>query len=439
MSDGEVSKSILYTDVYARLREQYRIVFLVHPKKIKYFRTALDGEVYVEEMPHAQSKFLQEIFLDLMLFSVPTRSITVKIEHAYYAGGSWFGRFLKYTLWQLGHVRLFRQQCRFLYQNVPDSSFEKLFQQYKPSLVFAANLTSTDDARLIKVARKHGIFTVGMPKGWDNLTLKTLLPIFPDRLLVQTPLLQRDAEALDYPPEQIVLTGFPKFDTYADKSDIPTREEFMRSLGLDPSTKLIVYAGAGDMLAPQDEEVLANFLDAIDRGEVLGRPSVIVRPHPKYVYRDDVLPKKDFWVLDRPGAVVGERLMDFEFRREDILHLKASLWHADLVIHTASTLGVEASILNKPSITIGYEPRTVPGALSTARYYHYEHYERVIKTGGMKVARSNQELVRYTNEYLGDASLDSVGRQIIVEENAYRIDGQAGERVAKELIRMIER
>lgn len=438
MSDGEVSKSILHTDIFPLLKKRARVVFLVHKNKAAYFKDMLGTDADVEIMPQAQMPRIEEFLLDLMLYSVPTQSIRVKIEHSFHSGGSQFGRAIKYILWFFGHLRMYRALVRALYRCIREHSFDELITKYKPDLVFAANLTAMEDARLLKTARTHKIRSIGMPKGWDNLTLKTLLPVFPDKLLVQTPLLKSDAKHLDYPESRITIVGFPKFDVYATHN-LRSREEFVSALGLDPSRKVILYAGAGDVLAPFDEDILARFLHAIDDGAIPGKPQVIVRPHPKYLYRTDILPQSSSWVLDRPGKVVGARTMDFEFTKDDVEHLTNSLFHADLVIHTASTLGVEAAIFDKPTISIGFEEAHISRALSTSRYYKYEHYSRVVATGGMPVAHSFDELVRLTNEYLADPAKDRAGRASIVRDNAFNIDGKAGERVADAILRMVEK
>lgn len=437
MSDGEVSKGILHTDIYPLLSEKVRIVFLVSKNKADFFATQITGDSIIEIMPTADSPRLEEWLLDLFLFSVPTESIKVKIEYTRALGGSLAAKYIKYLLWFAGHVRLYRALCRLVYQLLTDRSLNALFEKYNPELVFAANLTSLEDARLIKAAHRRGVPSVGMPKGWDNLTLKTLLPVFPDVLLVQTPVMKRDAEKLDYPPDKISVVGFPKFDVYADTSLLKSREEFMRALKLDPTKKMILYAGAGDVLAPHDEEVLAALLQAIESGRVLGEPQVVVRPHPKYLYRIEIIPPKSFWAYDRPGTVVGPRAMDFEFNKSDIDHLMNSLFHADLLIHTASTLGIESAIFDRPTITIGYDGDTKPvHAYSTARYYDYEHYARVIATGGMHVAHSTDELISFTNQYLRDPAKDREGRRQIVDENTYKVGG-AGKRVAEAILSVL--
>ncbi|MFZ2719804.1 MAG: CDP-glycerol glycerophosphotransferase family protein, partial [Minisyncoccia bacterium] len=312
-------------------------------------------------------------------------------------------------------------------------SFDDLFRRIPPDVIFAANLTSMEDARLLRAAMRRSVLTIGMPKGWDNLTLKTFLPIFPDRLLVQTSAMKEDAMFLGYPGIRIAVVGFPKFDLYADEAH-ESRDMFLQRFGFDPAKKCILYAGAGDQLAPHDEEILRDLLEAIEKGEIHSAPTVIVRPHPKYTYRSEMVPKRDFWALDVPGTKRNQG-SDFEFTIDDVMHLRSSLQHTDLLIHTASTLGVEAAIFDTPMITLAYDGDTqVPRDLSTGRYYRYTHMQRVIETGGMKVVHSRAELITAVNQYLENPGLDHKGRVRLVDENAHTIDGMAGMRVAHEIL-----
>lgn len=439
MSDGEVSKSILQSAIFPLLKEKAHLVLFVSKNTHPYFSQTYAAEnVSVEILPAFRFAWVEEAFADVFLYSLHTPSILVKIRHAAAAGGSPIGKWIKLLLWYLGQFRIYRAKFRLLYRLLPDRSYDAFFEKYHPEVVFAANLTSSEDARLLKAARRYGVQSVGMPKGWDNLTLKTFLPVFPDQLLVQTKEMRSDAVFLGYPTNRISVTGFPKFDLYADLSLILPREEFMKKLGLDPMRKLILYSGAGGQLAPHDEDILADLITAIADNKIEGMPCVLVRPHPKYPYRTDALPPHSFWVLDRPGKIISAKASDFEFDRDDVIHLMNSLYHADLLIHTASTLGVEAAIFDKPSITLAYDGHaTVSSALSTARYYDYVHMRRVLLTGGMKVAHSLSELVRSTNEYLQDPTIDRAGRDVIVAGNAAPIDGGAGKRVAEAVIQLL--
>jgi len=441
--DGEVSKSVLRSAVLPTLvAHGARVVLFVPLDRQGYYEKEFAGpSVVVRTIPEPTYPRIEEVFSSIFTNSLHTNSIHIKQDQRRASGGSWLAYVGKRFLWSLGKWHIVRRIWRLLYSFVPDRSFDVALKEETPSLVFAANLIANEDARLMKAARRFGVPSVGMPKGWDNLTIKTFLGVHPDTLLVQTELLKKDAERLDMPGDRIQVVGFPKFDVYADRSLIVPREEFFASLGLDPSKKMILYAGAGTDLAPNDEEILAQFVQSVASNDVGMPAQVLVRPHPKYPYRTDVLPPETsegrrIWMLDRPGTVVGKTKGSFEFDDADIRRLVNSLAHCDLLIHTASTLGIEAAIFDKPVISIAFDgAQKLSPELSVARYYGYEHLSRVVATGGMRLAYTVVDLLEFTRIYLAHPSKDHDKRLRLVEENAFNIDGRAGERIADVLLK----
>ncbi|MDB6036889.1 MAG: hypothetical protein JWM99_730, partial [Verrucomicrobiales bacterium] len=71
---------------------------------------------------------------------------------------------------------------------------------------------------------------------------------------------------------------------------------------------------------------------------------------------------------------------------------------------------------------------------SCLRYYDYEHYKRVVQTGGFKISRSIDELVQHIQEYLDNPKLDAAGRARIRQEQCWKLDGRAGCRIAEFLL-----
>ena len=243
----------------------------------------------------------------------------------------------------------------------------------------------------------------------------------------------------DYPEHRIAVVGFPKFDRYAKHRGLLPRDVFLRELGLDPGRRTILYAGAGDQLAPYDEEILRDLLEAIAQGKAAVPVQIIVRPHPKYLYRKEIIPSSSLWVYDRPNEKGGEAVENFEFEKEVEAHLMNSLAHCDLLIHSISTLGIEGAIFDRPMITLAFDGiKKLPAALSTARYYQYTHIKRVMATGGMRRADNLDELIRLTNDYLLHPEKDIEARKIMAREHAYTIDGKAGERIAAFLLSRME-
>ena len=92
---------------------------------------------------------------------------------------------------------------------------------------------------------------------------------------------------------------------------------------------------------------------------------------------------------------------------------------------------MQAAIFGKPTVGIAFEVKKQPLSKSPTQYYQTEHYAKAVATGGMRLAKSEEELVGAINAYLADPSLDRQARKRLVESQCWRMDGKAGERIAK--------
>ena len=74
---------------------------------------------------------------------------------------------------------------------------------------------------------------------------------------------------------------------------------------------------------------------------------------------------------------------------DDIEHLVRLLRDADVVINTASTLAIDAAVLDRPVVSIAYDPSgDLPYDRSVRRYYDYTHMAHVVRAGAVKLAVS---------------------------------------------------
>ena len=117
-----------------------------------------------------------------------------------------------------------------------------------------------------------------------------------------------------------------------------------------------------------------------------------------------------------------------------------SIYHADLIITTASTITIDAVAFSKPVICVAFDGKgREPYWKSVKRYYHnYTHYIDLGKTGGFKIAYSHKELIKYVNEYFKNPSMDYSGRKKIFEEFIWRLDGKSAERVASAVLEALD-
>jgi hypothetical protein len=105
------------------------------------------------------------------------------------------------------------------------------------------------------------------------------------------------------------------------------------------------------------------------------------------------------------------------------------MFFSDLVIHFYSTIALEASALDRPNISIGFDGRN--GGNTVRQFEECFHLKPLIETGGVRIAKSGGDLISAVNGYLTQPEKDGEQRQKIVERFIGSNDGMATSRVAE--------
>lgn len=445
---GFISKNILNTDVLRSLRDDrgLRVVIFVPEGKAEFFReTYAGGNVLVEGVDVgrlAASKgetFFRRLFF-LMIDSHYLWYKRVERRDAAPTPLAWikywgYGALVKLVSGSKAMNRLLRAAYR---RRSPKGFFAAAFEAYRPDLVFATDVFDPTDAKLLDEARAHGVKTLGMVRSWDNCWSKGLMPVVPDRLLVNNGILKDEAAALhDVPPERIGVVGLPQFDAFVNDPRTP-REAFFRAIGVDPSKRLVVFSPAGAILSDTDWQ-LCDILDrAIGDGRLPADVHVFVRNHPHHPADLSKFAKSPRFTIQDPGRSFDANGKNNELAPDEQRFLADLLYHADVVAWVATSLGLDAAVFDKPQVMIdfdGYEKK--PYTESVARYRDEDHMLKLVATGGARRAKTPDELVAALAAYLADPTLDREGRRRIVDEQLYRIDGASGRRVAAEIMRSL--
>ena len=446
--DGDTEKNILRSNVFPLLKKAgLRIIVLVKKKFIDYYQQNFaDSQVVVEGFPDSRN-FLEKIYYWIGWNSIPTFTISLRRKRRYLKHRNSIRYIVENIIGLLGRFKVWRNFLRWSYFLIPDDYCQELFKKYKPDLLFAPNMFSREDGKLLRLAKKIGVKTVTTVKSWDVLTSKAFTRILADRILVFNEYNKKEAVELgDYNPEQVRVVGFPQFDIYKRKEVLLSREEFFKKIGADPKKKLILYASPGNWKSPHDHEVLLGLHKAITEGKIKEPIQILVRFHPKYPSYSEYLKYLPNFIFDRPGTYlskgthrpligVTDKAFHWTFQDKDIIHLASSLYHSDIVINTESTIALDSANFDKPIIFIGYDGFQELDYLHSIRHrYDFEHYSNVIKTKGVRLARTEGELIKYINNYLENPELDKKGRELLREKLLYKCDGKSGERVVKAIL-----
>jgi hypothetical protein len=313
--------------------------------------------------------------------------------------------------------------------------YKALFRKERPALV----LTPTTgiyfgEGPLMGRADAEGVPILAIDLSWDHFTTKTAPLRRVAGLAVWNETMKRQAvEIHGYKPGQVCVAGVPQFDIYADPATFVSREAFFQRIGADPTKKLVTLTTVPPVLYPYHDVVIDELLAAIRCGRLGGPAQLLVRVHP----RDDLGKYERFagqpdLIVEKPfkETIVAEG-SNVDPSRENRNHLANTLKHSDVIVNAASTIAIEAAILDTPVVNIAFDGHEEKPFLDSARrFYTYTHYRPLVDVGAVRVAGSPSAMVDEARAYLADPARDQAGRERAASDLCHRVDGRAAERVA---------
>ncbi|MDP3795272.1 MAG: CDP-glycerol glycerophosphotransferase family protein [bacterium] len=424
-----ISRNILATALIERLtaRGDIRVVVIAPEGKREFFQDEFGARGAVLEFV-AVSLTRRDLFLRyLSLAFLQTTTLRLKRKTEMRGSGAWLAKFAANRT----VTRRLLRQCSTLL--TPTQAFKKLFDRYRPDLIFSTDVQNEQDLRLMHAARRRAVRVLGMVRSWDNLTSKGLLRVIPDRLIVHNGIVQREATTLHgVPEERICVVGIPHYDAYATGAR-RSRNEFYASIGAEPQKRLVLCAPAGNRYIRHNtvDADVVRFLDTILGPEY----AILVRmPPTDEASGFEDLAREGRIILDRPAKRfrVPKKA---ELSAEDDAHLADTLWWCTAVVTGPSTLMIDAAFFDRPVVLVGFDgDEERPYLESIRRYYDYDHVQPVLRSDGVRLAKTKEELATELRAYLLCPERDRDGRRRIVAEECFAADGKSTERLARAIL-----
>ncbi|MBI2828457.1 MAG: hypothetical protein HYX77_04190 [Acidobacteria bacterium] len=295
--------------------------------------------------------------------------------------GSGCSRFVAAALCALERViPLSREVTAFLQAEAPD----------------ALLVTPLVDPASIQVDYLKSASALGVPcalcvASWDNLTNKGAIRVVPDRVFVWNAAQIEETVALHgVPRERVVMTGAQIFDHWFSWRPSRTREEFCRTVGLDPSRPIVLYLGSSFFIAPNEADFGIRWLSALRaaRDEQVAGANILIRPHPSNAAQWGGL-NLELWPRTAVWPPPGVDFFAPEFKHDfyDSLHFSAA------VVGVNTSAQVEAAILGRIVCTVA----STDFAHSQAGTLHFQH---LVNGGLVEIARDFDEHVAHLGALL---------------------------------------
>jgi len=245
--------------------------------------------------------------------------------------------------------------------------------------------TWNEEIELVKSARGQKCRIVAAPASWDTLTTKASWLVSPHYLLVWGEASKRHAEAYHrFRPDQVTVTGPPQFDLYYEPLVGLTSEE----------QKIVLVVGSSVHYWSDELKIIKDL-----RHHFPG--SLIHRPHPR-----------------RGG----------EWSLNAMWELRLQLQETTCVVAAFSTVIIEAALMGKPSLLVGFG-QSSHGPAMAGYHMQLEHMAEITTWPGVKLCQTMPELVGWIKATLNgafDPQADELRRRA---QEVALCDGHAQERI----------
>jgi len=323
-----------------------------------------------------------------------------------------------------------------------------LFEKYRPDLVVTTSLGNIGrgyDFFILREAKRHKVKTVSIILSWDNTTSKGMAAARPNHLVAWTDIMQQELIGYhDFPKKKVSIGGIAHFDIYYRKEKLFSKEDLFHKFDLDLNKKLILFGAKSPTSYPWNAEIVQQIAEAIASGDISIPSQILVRLHPLYfVYKKDkrahihlvdryeaILKKFPFVKLDKP-EILSDRLT-LDMPESEQIKLASILNHTDVLVNIFSTLNIEGSIMDVPTVNIVYEgekEKKKRARQDIQMDFNQVHNRRVMGTGALTNCFSPDELVPSINAYLENPTFHREQRQALVEQEAGPFRGNAGETI----------
>lgn len=335
-------------------------------------------------------------------------------------------------------------------------AYLEFLDEHEPDLVVATSLGTFDfDQFVLRAARKRGIQTASVILSWDNTTTRGYPGVKVDHVIAWSNIMKWELEALnDVAPDTVSVQGVAHFDDYFRPDPNWDRVEFMRSLRLDPDKKTILIATKSPNCYAQNPNIAKLLAEAIETGALPHDCQILLRVHPlhyrfrddKFLY-DDVLEvyrqlseNHDCLIINEPN--ITSKTVNYDMADQEILFLCRLLRTSDVLVNFFSTMNIESAIFDLPMVNVNFDNLTPLYPCDRGHRFDIridfesDHNQRIVRSGGTKIANSPEEMIKSVRLYLEDPTLDSEGRRKIVEEEVGPNRGTAGVAIGHRLFEL---
>lgn len=272
-----------------------------------------------------------------------------------------------------------------------------LFEQRRIATVLIGTTEDIGSRALAIVASMKGIPCICLQHGL-LIGEEAFIPMFASHAAVFGDYEKRWYAARGLAAERVVAIGHPKFDDIFHSNNRMSKQIFLKKFQLDPKKKTLLIA-TGPYL---DEQKFTTFISELLKNKDF---QILIKPHPWEIGKNKMGLYKKIVSKFKSVSIITDRKVN----THDLI------FHADGVLATLSTVGLESILLKKPVFIFYF--------IDHNRYYDY--YNRLDRF----MNHNPLELAKVISSYFQDASVkkeyEQIQKQFLLDSYATETSGHA--------------
>lgn len=315
---------------------------------------------------------------------------------------------------------------------------QDLVEELRPDLIFFSHLSNFFDDSILNAGVKKGIKTNFMVLSWDHLSSKVILRTSFDKVYVWNQVTKDEIIDLNYGyrDSQIVVSGILQYDKYLEEPDLDYAGWCAR-YGLDPQKKTILFSTMPQVRHDQQHTIIQRLIEHLkESSDHRGKVQLLIKCHPfdNTDLYDSLVSDNDDVSIERPSLPPGAASQNWVPRSREIEISRDCLYFCSLNINIFSTVTIEAAMLDKPIIHIGFDPIPVKNRIPCREYYNFEHFRPITDSGVSDLVTSFDELFVACDRALSDPTRKHQERRSLADQYAPEFGEPASARFAKLLL-----
>ncbi len=267
---------------------------------------------------------------------------------------------------------------------------------------------------------------------FDNITTRGCLPFNFSHFFVWNEINKKQIQRfyrIDI-SDRIHVVGPVQFDFYFREGFIKRPDQWRRERNLPQNRKIILYGANVKYWFPGEHKIIKIIDQAITAGLIIGRPIILLRPHPTDSFKDWEEFSKTCMNVYVEKSIVKNESEDkmynkySNFTLEDVKSLCSSLMNTNIHISYCSTLSIDGICFDKPQINIYFSPDSCLISNHVIRsQYQSEHFQPVFDSKAIELPKNIDELIISINQSFTNPNWKQNYRREILNDFVGKGDG----------------